>query len=110
MSEAIDLKRLAASTLALLQQDPRRYRCFGVYWYLMKALLKRYYTRDNLHVLGDYMDPYVIERMPPHVDVNEAIAAAVEEYRQNASFGLLSNEVPDPAGGTFTLIDTDAGL
>jgi hypothetical protein len=106
----IDPQKFAASTLQLLQQDPRRYRCFGVYWYLVKALMKRFYTQDNLHLLGDYMDQSVIDRMPPHADLHEALAAAIEEYRQNASFNLGSNVVTDPEGEQFTLVDTDAGI
>ena len=110
MTDPIDTKALAASTLALLQQDPRRYRLWGVYWYLIKALLKRYYSRDNLHLLGDYRDPDVIARMPEHASLQEALEAAVEEYRQNASFNLDRTQVEDPVGGgTFTLIDQDAG-
>ena len=94
----IDPKTFAASTLALLQEDPRRYRCFGVYWYFVKAVLKRFYTPDNLHLLGDYMDQSVIDRMPPHANLEEALAAAIEEYRQNATFNLGSNVVTDPDG------------
>lgn len=106
----IDPKTLAASTLQLLQQDPRRYRHFGAYWWLIKALLKQYYTRNNLHLLGDYMPADAGERMPEHATLEEALAAAVEEYRRNASFGLGSAEVPDLAGGgTFRLVDPDAG-
>ncbi len=105
----IDPKTFAASTLQLLQQDPRRYRNFGAHWYLVKAVLKKYYTRENLHLLGDHMDPDVIERMPGHADLPSALAAAVEEYRKNASFNLGSNEVEDPVGGgTFRLVDPDA--
>ena len=107
----IDQKTFAASTLALLQQDPRRYRHFGAHWYLVKAVLKKFYTRDNLHMLGDYMDQAVIERMPAHADLNQALEAAIEEYRANAAFNLGRAEVPDlTGGGTFTLVDTDAGV
>lgn len=105
----IDPKTFAASTLQLLQQDPRRYRAFGAYWYLVKMVLKRFYTRENLHLLGDHVDQTVVERMPAHADLQEALAAAVEEYRQNASFNMGRSDVQDHAGGgTFTLIDPDA--
>lgn len=106
----IDPKTFAASTLELLQQDPRRYLNFGVYWYLVKAVLKKYYTRDNLHLLGDHVDANVVARMPEHENLGEAIEAAIEVYRTNASFNLGSNEVEDLAGGgTFRLVDPDAG-
>lgn len=106
----IDPKTFAASTLALLQDDPRRYVNFGTHWYLVKALMKRFYTRDNLHLLGDYMDQSVIDRMPAHASLADALEAAVEEYRQNASFNLGSKVVTDQHGEQFTLIDTEAGI
>lgn len=107
----IDPKTFAASTLQLLQQDPRRYKLFGVYWYLVKALLKRFYDRHNLHLLGDHMDQSVIERMPTHASLDEALSAAIIEYRQNATFNLGRNTVEDPVGGgVFILQDPDAGL
>lgn len=98
----------AASTLHLLQQDPRKYVLFGVYWFFVKALLKRYYTRDNLHLLGEYMDPDCMARMPEHATLQEALTAAIEEYRQNAAYNLGRAEVEDPTGGgLFTLNDED---
>lgn len=105
----IDPKQLAESTLQLLQTDPRNYRCFGVYWYLIKALMKRYYTRDNLFLLGDYVDPTVTARMQEHADVQEALAAAVDTYRVNACYAMGSADLTDPEGETFTLVDPDAG-
>lgn len=106
----IDPQTFAASTLQLLQQDPRRYVLFGVYWYLVKRVLLKFYTRDNLHLLGDHIDTEVTARMPHHADLQDALAAAIDEYRKNASFNLGSNEVEDLAGGgTFRLVDPDAG-
>lgn len=106
----IDPKQLAASTLHLLQTDPRNYRNFGVYWFLIKEVLKRYYTRDNLYLLGDYRDQSVIDRMPQHESLQEALAAAVETYRVNAAYGMGTNQFSDPEGETFTLFDEDAGF
>lgn len=105
----IDPKQLAESTLQLLQTDPRNYRNFSYYWFLIKALLKRYYTRDNLYMLGDYVDPTVTARMPAHETLDEALQAAVEMYRVNAAYGMGTTEFSDPDGETFTLSDEDAG-
>jgi hypothetical protein len=110
MTDAIDPKTLAANVLQLLQQDPRRYRCFGAYWWLIKALLKQFYTRDNLHLLGDYMPPDAGEHMAGEEDLQEALQNAVAEYRANAQFALGSAEVTDHGGGgSFRLVDPDAG-
>lgn len=106
----IDPKTFAASTLALLQEDPRRYRCFGSHWYFVKALMKRFYTMDNLGMLGDYSDETVVARMPAYSSLQDALAGAVDEYRINASFELGSNVLTDAHGEQFTLIDEDAGL
>lgn len=105
----IDAKTFAASTLQLLQDDPRRYRAFGPYWWLVKALLKRFYTRDNLMLLGDYVAADAGERMPEHADLESALAAAIEEYRQNATFNLGRDRVVDRNGEAYSLVDTDAG-
>lgn len=104
-----DPQKFAESTLLLLQQDPRRYVNFGVYWFFVKAVLKKMgYTRDNLHLLGEYMDPEAIARMPEYPGLAEALDASISEYRQNASFNLLRNEVEDPTGGgVFVLKDED---
>ena len=108
--QRIDLKALAASTLQLLQGDPRRFRYFGAYWWLVKSLLKTFYTRDNLSLLGDYVPPDAGAQMPPHDNLEDALAGAIDEYRTNASFNAGSAEVQDYAGGgTFTLVDPDAG-
>lgn len=106
----IDPKTFAASTLQLLQTDPRNYRNFAVYWYFVKALLKRFYDRHNLYMLGDYEDPTVIARMPKHANLQEALEAAIETYRVNAAYAMGANQFSDPEGETFTLADEDASL
>lgn len=103
----IDPRLFAESTRALLTEDPRRYRNFGVYWFLVKALLKRYYDRHQMPILGDFVDQGVVERMPPFESVLDGLQAAADEYRQNASFNLGGNRLEDPDGESFILIDTD---
>lgn len=105
----IDPKVLAANTLQLLQADPSRYRNFGVYWYFIKAILKRYYTQENLFLLGDYVDQTVTDRMPPGQSLEEALDDAVREYAQNATYNLGRSAVTDPDGEEFILMDQDAG-
>jgi len=105
----IDPKQFAASTLQLLQTDPRNYRKFSYYWFFVKALLKRYYTKDNLYMLGDYEDPTVVAMVPEHEDLQEALEAAAEMYQLNASFGMGTSDFTDPDGETFSLVDSDAG-
>jgi hypothetical protein len=108
----MNARAFAESTLQLLQQDPRRYRNFGPYWWFVKALLKQFYTRDNLHLLGDYEEPDALTRMAPEAttSLDAALQAAVEEYRQNATYNLGRTTVTDANGEVYTLSDPDAGL
>jgi hypothetical protein len=105
----IDPKQLAASTLQLLQADPRRYKNFGVYWYFIKALMKHYYTKDNLYLLGDFVDQTVTDRMPKEQSLEESLDAAIEEYQQNFRFRMGKNPI-DPDGEEFVLFDQDANI
>jgi hypothetical protein len=53
------------NTLHLLQQQPQRYKLFGVWWWPVKALLKRQgYTITDLYILGDYVDPITAAMVP----------------------------------------------
>ena len=97
----------AASTRALLNEDWRRYRCFGAYWWFVKALLKRYYDRHAMPMLGDYEDPEAADLVPPGMSGGEMLAAAVETYRANAVLNLNSQKVEDAQGQTYILVDPD---
>jgi len=104
----MDHKTFAESTLELLQADPSRYRNFGIYWYLVKALLKKYYTQDNFYLLGDYVDRTVTDRLPDGQTLDESLDAAIEEYRYNAVYNLGRSTVLDDDGEEFILMDQDA--
>jgi len=103
----IDPEMFAASTRALLDEDPRRYRNFGVYWYFVKGVLKRYYDRHNLYLLGSHDDPRLTALIPDGGE-QDRLSAAADEYRQNASFNLGRPVVMDPDGVAFILLDPDA--
>lgn len=104
----MDPKQFATSTLQLLQADPTKYRLFGMYWFLVKEVLKRFYTKDNLFLLGDYVDKTVTDRMPFHFSLSDTLVAAAEEYQHNAMYGMGSNQFEDDDGEAFTLSDLDA--
>lgn len=108
-NHGIDPAEFAESTRALLNEDPRRYRNYGAYWFFVKALLKRYYDRHAMPILGDYDDPTVNERIPAdaRMSLGTMLAAAAEEYQRNASFNLGRNEVSDDDGEFFLIVDPD---
>lgn len=105
----IDKNKLAETVYTLLLDKPERYRNFGVYWYLVKELLKRFYDRDRLYLLGDYRDESVIRRMPEHPNLDDALAAAMATYNENAAYAMGGNRFEDKDGDVFVLYDPDAG-
>ncbi|MDP3327186.1 hypothetical protein [Parvibaculum sp.] len=102
-----DPRVFAESVRALLNEDVRRYRNFGVYWFAVKAVLKRYFDRNEMPILGNYVAESVVSRMPEGLDMGDVLAAAAGEYQENASFNLGRNRLSDPSGEFFTLIDPD---
>lgn len=109
MATQIDPKEFAASVLMLLQDDPSRYRLFGVWWWPVKAILRHLYAQDNLYMLGAYEDPDGAARVPK-LPLQETLAEAVEEYRRNAFEGGNARSVTDPQGGDYVIFDADAGV
>lgn len=107
MRPDIDPAKFAASTRALLAEDWRRYRAFGPYWWFVKALLKRFYDRHEMPILGDYEDSDAADRVPNVSTSAEMLALAVETYRANATMNLNRNVVEDADGSPYTLIDPD---
>lgn len=106
----ISPKVFADSALQLLQADPANYRNYGMYWFLVKRVIKQFHTRDNLYLLGDYEDASVNERIPAFDNLGEALQAAAEEYRYNVTFNNKSPHQEDDQGDPFVLFDSDAGL
>lgn len=104
---SVNPQTFAKSVLQLLQTDPRNYLNFGVYWFFVKDVLKRYYTRENLHLLGEYQDPTVIARMPVFDSLEDAFQAAIAEYNHNRMHNLGRNTLIDPEGESFLLNDED---
>lgn len=98
--------------LLLLQHNPASYRCFGIWWWPIKALLKGLYTRDQLYLLGDYQDDEVASLASNAVlgDLPATLTAALEEYALNVRYNLNGNIVQDPDGQNVQIYDADAGL
>lgn len=108
-NERPNLVELATNVRALLDEDPRRYRNFGVTWFFVKALLKKVFDKEEVPLLGDYEDADVNARLPPGVSAYDLAALALEEYQHNARFNLGRQTVEDLDGQAFTLIDPDMG-
>lgn len=98
----------AQAVVLLLQDRPRSYRNFGVWWWWVKAELKRAgYTRANLYHLGSYTDPscsrYYEDATP------DEIAAEAFSYQAEAAMIHDCNALATaPDGELYLLHDEDA--
>jgi hypothetical protein len=62
MSDGIDVPFAMRNVLQQLQQEPQRYKLFGVYWWPVKEQLKLAgYGPDQLYMLGNYKDHMTAE-------------------------------------------------
>lgn len=107
---AIDVEQAMRNTLQILQTNPANYRNFGVYWWGIKAVLKRYYTKENLYLLGDYMDTGEAAEATQAMDLQSLLRAAFEEYGMNVRYNLGRNTVYDMDGDPYVIFDQDAGI
>lgn len=111
MSQAptMDVHAALRNVLSQLQVEPRRYKLFGVYWWPVKALLKRSgYGPDQLGLLGAYQDPETAAMVPP-AGLVETLRAAFLEYQANARYPRPDGRVENPDGELVSIIDPDAG-
>lgn len=108
--DAPQIEKAMRNVLQLLQTEPAAYKRFGIYWYPVKALLRRYYTQDNLYLLGNYEDADGASRVPK-LPLAELLAAAFEEYSQNTALADgQPGKVFDAEGEPYSIYDEDAGL
>ena len=106
----MDVPTALRNTLQQLQADPRRYKLFGIYWPVVKALLKRHgYGVDQLYMLGEYHDT-ITAAMIPKMGPEETLRIAFEEYDQNARYPDPGGMVEDTDGEMVLIYDEDAGI
>jgi hypothetical protein len=78
--EKIDVPTAMRNVLQQLQQEPQRYKLFGVYWWPVKEQLKAAgYGADQLYMLGNYKDHMTAE-LVPEMNLQDTLRAAFEEY------------------------------
>ena len=108
MTDTIDAPAALRNVLQQLQTDPLRYKLFGIWWWPVKALLRRAgYGPDQCYLLGSYQDSDTAA-LVPHLSLQETLACAFAEYRQNATFPHSDGTVETPDGELVTIVDEDA--
>ncbi|MBI1207434.1 MAG: hypothetical protein GC191_09135 [Azospirillum sp.] len=107
---SIDAPAALRNILQQLQAEPQRYKLFGIYWWPVKALLRRAgYGPDQLYMLGRYHDPVTGAMVPP-LGLTAMLEAAFEEYGRNARYPHADGLVENPDGELVTVFDEDAGF
>ena len=102
--------KIAETFLRVLQADPVKYRNFGVYWWFVKKFMKRFYSKANLYMLGDYVDETQAAMVPTHDSLEETLQEAIGTWQHNAMFNLDRADVLTPDGEVVTIFDQDAGI
>jgi hypothetical protein len=106
---SLDPNTALRNILQTLQVDPRQYRNFGIWWWPVKALLRAKFGREQLYLLGDYVDLDGVARVP-ELPLRETLTRAMEEFAVNARYNLGQAAVMDTEGRPYTIYDEDAGL
>lgn len=105
----INVQAALRNIVLVLQAEPRKYRCFGVWWWPVKRLLRERYGRDQLYLLGAYEDAGVAAHAPD-LPPDELLPLALEEFNQNDRYNLGRNIVVAPDGEPCVIFDEDAGV
>lgn len=102
--------QIAANIRTMLDNKISTYHNFGVYWYFVKAFLKRFYTIDQMPILGDFEEADVVARMPKYDNFEDAMHDALWFSRENMINNNGSNTTIGPDDEPVTLFDADIGF
>lgn len=104
----LDIDKAFRNIVQLVQTNPVNYKKFGVFWWPIKALLKRSgYGPNQLYMLGSFNDPETAA-MVPKLSLEDTIRAALAEYTQNTVFPHADGRVENDEGELVTIYDADA--
>jgi hypothetical protein len=103
-------KRLARGFAKELDKDPMRYKMFGVYWWAMKDILRKYIHDISRWYCGSFFDPLMQSRADHGSRLRNLVAAV--HYENNCHEYLDWHTWFDRDGGEheYYLFDHDLGL
>lgn len=100
-------KMQASNAVAILQKEPLYYRNFGVWWWHIKAELKRNgYGADQLFHLGSFTDPSVSHYYEGMSTVERDNEAYEVQYANALNF-RNNNLSTAPDGERYLICDQD---
>jgi len=110
MPAMLPADQLAGNIRKILDNNVKAYRDFGVFWYFVKAFLKRHYDQAAMPILGAYEQPDVVGRMPDYESFDDAMRDALLTWRANYENNMGRATSIGPDNEPVTLFDEDIGL
>ena len=110
MAALIPPDQIALNIRKLLDDNIKAYRDFGVYWYFVKAFLKKYYDINQMPYLGDFVQEDVVAHMPEYDNFSDAMHDALLTCRVNMENNMGSATSIAPDDEPVTLFDEDIGI
>ncbi len=103
------VRKIALGVASMLEAQPSLYKTFGVYWWAIKAALKKYYP-GKAWFMGGYFDQLMYERAWHGSLFRTVLAATI--YHGNHRLITSGHEYigKDEEEYTYTLFDEDAGF
>jgi hypothetical protein len=97
-----------ANVVRDLQAKPGRYRCWGVWWWPLKAMLIRAGMAAQVRGLGSYMDPEAIATLPrDDLSPGRVLAEGLRHYQWAARLGGAAEWADTPDGDRIRIHDPD---
>ena len=91
-----------------LQYRPGRYRCFGAWWWPIKAMLTRAGLAPQVRGLGSYMDPEAFATLPPaDLTPGRVLAEGLHHYQFAARLTPDAVWTDAPNGDRIQIYDPD---
>jgi hypothetical protein len=110
MTAMLPPDQIAANIRKVLDNKIETYRNFGVYWYFVKAFLKRYYDQTQMPILGNFEQADVVARMPQYENFADAMHDALLFWRANYENNGNGATSIAPDDEPVTLFDEDIGM
>lgn len=103
------VRKAALGIASMLEKDPSIYKTFGVYWWAIKAAIKKYYS-GKAWFTGDYFDQLMYERAWHGSQFRTVLAGAI--YQENHRLITSGHEYTGKDGEdySYTLFDENAGF
>ncbi len=101
-------KKMTQAAVSLLHQRPSSYLRFGVYWWGLKSLIKKFFPNENSWFCGPYEDSVMEARADHGSEFRNVLAAWV--YFENHPLEDPKSQWEDSAGviHPYSLYDADS--